>query len=336
VENSALEQQRDRAESVRISYVAATRARDLLVIPTVGDEPITGWLEYLNQVIYPARAAWRNPEAPPPFCPSFGDRTVLSRPVRYDGLSERSVKPGLHGAEVGQHKVLWWDPVALELDIEPDFGLRQEEILSRPDNPADEQLSLQEYQEWQKAQQVVRTWGSFPERSIFRPSEAEQDPPGDLPAIAIERASRMSPESRGKRYGTLVHTVLRDLDWDSPDQIEALARFHGNAMQASPEEILDASRVIEEALSHPRFQNARAAEVSYREYPIAVKLDDGMLLEGSIDLLYRERERWQVIDFKTDRELASKKQLYERQLRWYVLAVSKLMGRPADGCLLVL
>jgi ATP-dependent exoDNAse (exonuclease V) beta subunit len=49
------ELQRDRAEAVRLGYVAATRARDLLVVPVVGDGPIAGWLDVLNPALYPLR-----------------------------------------------------------------------------------------------------------------------------------------------------------------------------------------------------------------------------------------------------------------------------------------
>ena len=38
-ENEAQESAREQAEGVRVAYVAATRARDLLVVPAIGDEP---------------------------------------------------------------------------------------------------------------------------------------------------------------------------------------------------------------------------------------------------------------------------------------------------------
>src|SRR5919205_4573742 len=42
------ERGREEAEGVRVAYVAATRARDLLVIPGVGDQPLEGgWLSPL-------------------------------------------------------------------------------------------------------------------------------------------------------------------------------------------------------------------------------------------------------------------------------------------------
>ena len=47
------ERLRERAEGVRVAYVAATRARDLLVVPAVGDEELDGWLSPLNKAIYP-------------------------------------------------------------------------------------------------------------------------------------------------------------------------------------------------------------------------------------------------------------------------------------------
>ena len=55
-ENEARESARERAEGIRVAYVAATRARDLLVVPAIGDEPFDGWLGPLNKALYPSRA----------------------------------------------------------------------------------------------------------------------------------------------------------------------------------------------------------------------------------------------------------------------------------------
>src|ERR1044071_4022705 len=52
--HEAEEVARDQAEGVRLAYVAATRARDLLVVPGVGDEPWEGgWFSPLNGALYP-------------------------------------------------------------------------------------------------------------------------------------------------------------------------------------------------------------------------------------------------------------------------------------------
>ena len=44
------EHRRDEEEAIRLLYVAATRARDLMVVPAVGDEECDGWLARLNPV----------------------------------------------------------------------------------------------------------------------------------------------------------------------------------------------------------------------------------------------------------------------------------------------
>ena len=99
-----------------MAYVAATRARDLLVVPAVGDEPFPrdGWLSPLNKAIYPSRANWRK-SRPTPGCPEFGASSVLSRPMDYDAEEEFSVRPGLIQPEAGSHEVVWWDPSKLKL-----------------------------------------------------------------------------------------------------------------------------------------------------------------------------------------------------------------------------
>jgi hypothetical protein len=65
------ELRRDQAEAVRVAYVAATRARDLLVPPVCGDEPIEGWLDVLNPVLYPPEDSRPNSDRADG-CPSFG------------------------------------------------------------------------------------------------------------------------------------------------------------------------------------------------------------------------------------------------------------------------
>ena len=85
LEHEQHERTRELAEGVRVAYVAATRARDLLVIPGVGDEEREGWLGPLNKAIYPAREQ-RRAQASATGCPSFaGDRTVLARPGEHPG-----------------------------------------------------------------------------------------------------------------------------------------------------------------------------------------------------------------------------------------------------------
>ena len=50
----------DEEEALRVAYVAATRARDLLVVAAIGEEERAGgWLSPLHDALYPAKDRWR-------------------------------------------------------------------------------------------------------------------------------------------------------------------------------------------------------------------------------------------------------------------------------------
>src|SRR5262245_30240779 len=92
--HDAEEAARDRAESERLTYVAATRARDLLVVPAVGDAPYDGgWLDPLMPAVYPPEDTCRHPRRAPGV-PDFKSKdTVLRRPDG-DPATPRTVAPG--------------------------------------------------------------------------------------------------------------------------------------------------------------------------------------------------------------------------------------------------
>ena len=85
---------RDMAEGQRLAYVAATRARDVLVVPTIGDEMYQGgWLDPLMPAVYPSPIG-RQTHTPGVGCPPFASKdSVLTRP---DGDPARpmTVAPG--------------------------------------------------------------------------------------------------------------------------------------------------------------------------------------------------------------------------------------------------
>ncbi|MEI8258361.1 MAG: hypothetical protein WCJ30_22015, partial [Deltaproteobacteria bacterium] len=69
-------------------------------------------------------------------------------------------------------------------------------------------------------------------------------------------------------------------------------------------------------------------------------LDDGTLVEGSLDLAFRDARDpetpWTVVEFKTDLDAVSPTiaQQYLRQLALYVRAVARATGETARGVLL--
>ena len=330
LEHEEHEHTREIAEGVRVAYVAATRARDLLVVPAVGDEEREGWLGPLNKAIYPARDK-RRAKAAARGCPLFaGDRTVLERPTEHLGQPEDSVRPGLHRPQAGHHQVVWWDPIGLRPDVAPGFGLRQEDILAaEPAARAAEGIAR--YRQWQTERQRTLESAQLPAFRIVSPTEGIEDPP-ELRSIHIESVTAEAERPGGRRFGILVHATLRDLDLrGAPDQIAALARVHARLLDAPGEEADAAAAAVEAAWTHPLLTRARAAQRCHRELPIHLRLEDGRLLEGVIDLAFVEQDRWIVVDFKSD---SLDRARYQRQLQWYLYALSKLTGREAAGYLL--
>ena len=327
-EHEPQESARERAEGIRVAYVAATRARDLLVVPAIGDEPFEGWLGPLNKAIYPSRANWRKSKTAPG-CPEFGQATVLDRPLDYDREEEFSVKPGLVEPEHGMHKVVWWDPSKLTLNVDAGFGLRQREILAEDDG-----TSLAAYLEWEKKRGETLSGGSIPQFQVMVASLAADAPP-TTSQVSIEIVAAKQPRAGGKRFGSLVHAAMRDVELNaSPEDIRKIVQLNARALGAPSEEIEAAQAAVTGALAHPLLVRARAAERSHREYPVTLKLDGGWLVEGIIDLAFVENGEWVIVDFKTDAGLEDRRAAYERQLQWYAYALAQLTGMRARACLL--
>jgi len=328
------EHTRELSEGVRVAYVAATRARDLLVIPAVGDEERDGWLSPLNKAIYPARDR-RREKAAAIGCPAFaGDRSVLERPAEHFGRPEDSVRPGLHTPQSGDHKVVWWDPIGLRLDVAAAAGLRQEEILA-PEPAARAAEGIARYRRWQRDRQETIENGQIPAFRIVSPTEGIEEPP-ERRFINIEDIVQESDRPKGRRFGILLHAILRDLDLrgelqGAAGQIAAAARVHARLLDAPAEEGDAAAVAVAAAWSHPLLVRARAAQPCHRELPIHLRLEDGRLLEGVIDLAFVEQDRWVVVDFKSDSGNTAR---YERQLQWYLYALRRLTGRESTGYLL--
>ncbi len=329
LDNEAKEAERERAEGVRVAYVAATRARDLLVVPAVGDEPFPqdNWLSPLNKALYPSREAWRK-SRPATGCPDFGAASVVERPMDYDREAEFSVRPGTIVPQQGSHEVVWWDPSKLKLGEEGDHGLRQEELLTD-----DGGASAAAYQAWQEQRAKIIDAAAHPEFAVFLASQAADAPPD--PVVVELLAAGREGGPAGRRFGTLVHAVLRDVPLDAgPATIRQWARLNGRILGAPAEEIDVACARVEAALRHPLLDRARAAERKHREYPIMLRVDGGRLMEGIIDLAFVEDGAWVVVDFKTDADISGQRTQYQRQLQWYASALRRLTGLPARAYLL--
>ena len=350
-EHAAKEHDRDEEEAIRLLYVAATRARDLIVVPAVGDEECDGWLARLNPVVYPAEPDRRSPIArQPPGCPEFGDDSVLTRPAKAP-TKIKSVAPGLHRAQQGEHRpehqqehqIVWWDPRLLILNVEEKMGLRQDKLLQADDNKLVSDRGIKLHEKWSASRAAMLEAGMAPRINVATATELALAAPAAGPAypeaIAIEETRRDRGRPHGKRFGTLVHlTMLRaPIDADAR-KIGKIAASAAKMIGAPQQEVAAAASAVKAALMSPLMLRVKAADTVMRECPLMIRLEDGTAVEGIADLAFAENSVagavWTVVDFKTDVDVASRLDEYRAQIRFYVRAVRESTGRPASGAIL--
>jgi ATP-dependent helicase/nuclease subunit A len=338
---------RDREEAVRVAYVAATRARDLLVVPAVGDDPKDpneaqdGWLSVLDPALRPARDKRRTPEVAEG-CPKFGRDSVLERPFKANRDENDSIAPGAHTPHSGAHRVVWWDPSRLSLGVEADVGLRQQTILAPRGDQRDlvDDASAKTHLAWRTRRQLAITRGAVPTMHVVSVSQLAEAAAGLAatapPSIPVERTDADRTGSpRGKRFGTLLHAVLEHAPFDAAeDRLRVLAQAHGRFLGAEPAEIEAAVGRVASALRHPLLRRAAESARCRREAPVSARLSDGSILEGVVDLVFHDSEGWLVIDFKTDTDVERNRTKYEVQLQAYVAAIVQATGEPARAVLL--
>jgi ATP-dependent exoDNAse (exonuclease V) beta subunit len=345
--HDAEEATRDRAEAERLTYVAATRARDLLVVPAIGDGVYEGgWLDPLMPALYPPEAARRKPSRAGG-CPAFTSKdTVLNRP---DGDPARpsTVAPGRYDFEAAsaagnRYSVVWWDPGILGLGAVSTFGLRRDDLIVKDGDMFAVEDRLQDYTSWREDRDRAIEASARPslrvQTSTFWAASVAEEGLDDVLAasarVAIVELPGAAGRPRGKRFGALVHAVLATAPLDaSEDIVRRTAATEGRLLVSSGEEIQAAVAVVSAVLRHDLMARARAAASVRRETPVTWLDRDGTLIEGVLDLAFEENGTTTIVDFKTDHELSAGEARYRAQVQQYVNAMSAATKRPATGVL---
>jgi ATP-dependent exoDNAse (exonuclease V) beta subunit len=345
IEHEADELARDRAEGVRVAYVAATRARDLLVVPAVGDDPFVagweaagdGWVRPVHGAIYPP-AERRRDAADAPGCPAFGEDSVLERPDR-DTPGRDNVRPGRHafGHGADGYDVVWWDPRRLALDVPRVYGLRREDLIQDPGRETVE-ADRGRYEAWAAARQEAQARGARPSLTVRTATERARV--GDAPAldVAVVVAGPGVARPAGPRFGTLVHATLATVALDATEaQVGEGVSLQARILGATPDEARAATALVAATLGHPLMARARDAWRAgrcRREAPVACLEPDGTLVEGVLDLAFEDDSGWTVVDFKTDTEIAAGLAAYRRQVALYASAVARATGARVTAVLM--
>jgi ATP-dependent helicase/nuclease subunit A len=189
-----------------------------------------------------------------------------------------------------------FEPVASGM-VELDFGGPRAVVAAVPDGKRPDVAELiARRQAWQTehaallarvAQPVARV---SPSKLGGDAETREEEPTGVVRTEAME-------------FGVLVHAALERMDATGlPDKARVM---------------------VERALQSELMKRVARADEAHREVPFAIMTADG-LMEGKIDLLFREGSRWMLVDYKTDARVEPEK--YRSQMAAYAAALEQAAG----------
>lgn len=279
--------QGDEAESRRLAEVAATRARELLVVPVQGEERLNGWLESLHDIVYP-RSFARRASTPAPGCPPFGEDSVAQRPASRSEARD-AVKPGEHVPERGVHPVVWWDPTLLRSATHAPFGLRRPSLLTSDGEAA----APNGWPAWRQKRDATLERASKP--SVVLRTGANHPKP-----VRRERCG----EGSAQNVRTLVLDALDALPLDADEETVARAVFVRGRLRGADEALrAQATQALIGLLSHPVFVAARQSADLRRPCPLVVHGADGSFVQSTAALAFETTEGWTVVGFDSDERL---------------------------------
>ena len=129
--------------------------------------------------------------------------------------------------------------------------------------------------------------------------------------------------------GQVVHTLLAE----NPAAGLAAARTAEllREYDLPMERAEDIAAMVEKLRASGLWKRAETAEVRLRETPFSLRLEDGSLQRGIIDLAFREKSGWVVVDYKSDRPSSGTNPVkaaarHSGQLAAYADAWEKIVG----------
>jgi ATP-dependent helicase/nuclease subunit A len=294
---------REAAESDRLLYVAATRAREMLLISgTVGalkggSISTSGWLDRLDEGL------GLSDQAPP----CDGEGAAVHR-FALD-IGPQSVHCAIYEPAADLASAVVAEEIQPPLRLPPDLALLAPAGARR--------LQVDE---------AVRDTDQDPPRRVWR---------------VVPRTERAWAPSWV--VGKLVHLALEHwvFPGDSGMDFHAWAASQARGWGLTDEAVVhDAIRraggMLTRFRASPLHAEMVAAERRLHEVPYSSLGEDGTLESGAIDALYHSDERWVLVEFKTDRvedraalERTLAEEDYIQQVARYVAAARRLLGeRP--------
>ena len=305
-EAQARQQRYEAAEERRLLYVAATRARDYLVLPTFFTDRATGYHAELEEAL----PGWM----------------TLDYDVQAPGMA----------------------------------NVRVEQLVqtSRPVRPAPQPDLTSTLDRWRTAHEQALAAGASTQRFVTpsrighdAPKEPRETEPRQRSADEIDRTVAADDSGslgssdpgdsifddagsgRGRDLGTLIHDALRAAELN--DLQVSIRRARNLCAERGRDELADeVVQHLRATLESELFDRVRAADRVERELPL-VLADPDHVIEGYVDLAFRDEESWTLVDYKSTRRPSPETlEAYDGQVRAYVEAF-QATGAQVGGAFLL-
>jgi ATP-dependent helicase/nuclease subunit A len=286
----ALDAEQALAEEGRLLYVAATRARERLIVSGHLSRSRGGW----------SAAGW------------------MKQVLELLGLDPKALAEGAGAEELIQLK-----------------GGQVARAWTAPDS---------EQRRWEQTGSFT-TWPDSAEPPLHRvvtiPPKEQADPELDQEPERTWRATGSGRRAPAVAVGRIVHAAIqRSVMPGSPgyDRFMENEAFRVGLVDERQRRaaVEESTQMLGRLAAHSLWQELESAPEAQREIPFTAFDSAGQVQSGQIDLLWRNSEGWQIVDFKTDalRDEAGLREAVDRhrgQVKRYVESAVRILGETPRG-----
>ena len=303
---AAQEKELNTDENIRLLYVAATRAKDHLVVSMFRSDRGKSTALEISEILPSGGAINEGGED------SEDGDSDSAIPTDADGILWKPAPAPSQAAPEPAPNAESVDPAEHSMEARDAWIARRKEVIAARGRP----ISVAATRLKQVADEARLD------------DDADDDKPDPDDADQPWRRGRA-----GTSIGRAVHAVLQTVDLATRDGIEDTARAQALA-EGIPRREGDIARLTRVAIESEVVRRAVKSGRYWREVPVGIPVGDGAL-EGFIDLLFETPGGGLVIvDYKTDSldraQTAAAAERYRPQASAYALAVSRATGKPVE------
>ena len=244
----------------------------------------------------------------------------------YEFLRKRFPAESKGQPRLGESRFRMHDTGRYSLDTASAETLRLD--VEMPETDRRVQASLARKAEWEavRAQALQR----------LQRTEAFAAPSRAHAASAVTEAIR-TDDNRALAFGNFVHRLMEFVTLPEGENLERVAGLAASEFGINEDQRANGCTLVRGALRSELFGRVARAKAVYREVPFT-DVQDGVIWEGAIDLLFVEDSGIVVVDFKTDQVTAEScrqyADVYHGQMSAYRRAIKKISAKPVTSVLL--